>query len=252
MNAPLRRVALAGARFQVADDKESFWDKAESGSWEPETLACLADLVGPGTLLIDIGGWIGPISLTAAALGAQVLAFEPDPRAFELISANVAANPDLAPRIRLHHAAVSPTPGRVRLGSPKKPGDSMGSVLAADTGVALWEADAILPAKIATMAGKAQRIVLKMDVEGAEYRLLPHLAPLLGPATVGGLIAFHPRLLAKANSSPEDIETLTAAAQAALDAYDLRSLDGEDAPVSRRANSTVLATRKMQVMPTNH
>lgn len=242
MNTRLRTVA--GASFTVADDKDGFWDKAESGAWEPETLASVHALARPGTLFIDIGGWIGPITLTAAALGADVLAFEPDPRAFELISANVAANPALASRIRLHHAAVSPTPGRIRLGSPRKPGDSMGSILAADSGVALWEADAILPADIAAMAGDAERIVLKMDVEGAEYQLLPHLAPLLGPRTVAALIAFHPRLLAKSGHAPAQIEALTATAQSALTAYALRSLDCEDMPVSRQANSTVLLTRK--------
>jgi FkbM family methyltransferase len=242
VNARLRTVA--GTRFSVADDKDGFWDKAESGTWEPETLASVHALAGPDTLLIDIGGWIGPITLTAAALGADVLAFEPDPRAFELISANVAANPTLSSRIRLHNAAVSPTPGRVRLGSPRKPGDSMGSILAADSGVALWEAEAILPADIAAMAGDAERIVLKMDVEGAEYQLLPYLAPLLGPRTVAALIAFHPRLLAKAGRSPVQIEALTATAQSALAAYELRSLDCEDMPISRQANSTVLLTRK--------
>lgn len=242
MNTRLRSVS--GASFAVADDKDGFWDKAESGAWEPETLASVQALAGPGTLFVDIGGWIGPITLTAAALGADVLAFEPDPRAFELISANVAANPALASRIRLHHAAVSPTPGRVRLGSPKKPGDSMGSVLAADSGAALWEAQAILPADIAAMARDAERIVVKMDVEGAEYQLLPHLAPLLGPRTVAALIAFHPRLLAKAGRSAAEIEALTATAQPALAAYTLRSLDCEGTPISRQANSTVLATRK--------
>ncbi|WP_187829822.1 FkbM family methyltransferase [Labrys sp. KNU-23] len=242
MTTRLRNVA--GASFAVADDKEGFWDNAENGSWEPETLASLRSLVGPGTLFIDIGGWIGPITLTAAALGADVLTFEPDPRAFELLSANVAANPELAPRIRLHHVAVSPTPGRVRLGSPKKPGDSMGSILAADSGAALWEAEAIQPVDIAAMAGDAERIVVKMDVEGAEYQLLPHLGPLLGPRTVAALIAFHPRLLAKAGRSAAEIEALTATAQPALAAYTLRSLDCEGAPISRQANSTVLATRK--------
>ncbi|MDZ5451390.1 FkbM family methyltransferase [Labrys sp. ZIDIC5] len=242
MNTRLRNVA--GASFAVADDKDGFWDKAESGAWEPETLASVHALAGPGTLFIDIGGWIGPITLTAAALGADVLAFEPDPRAFELISANIAANPVLTSRIRLHHAAVSPTPGRVRLGSPKKPGDSMGSILAADSGAALWDAHAILPTDIAAMAGDAERLVLKMDVEGAEYQLLPHLASLLGPRTVAALIAFHPRLLAKSGRTADEIEALTATAQSALAAYRLQSLDCEGAPISRQVNSTVLATRK--------
>ncbi|WP_413990376.1 FkbM family methyltransferase [Labrys okinawensis] len=244
MSAGIRSLAVGGARFNTADDKDGFWNKAAAGAWEPETLASVRALVDEDTLFIDIGGWIGPITLLAAALGARVLTFEPDPRAFELIRANVAANPALAPRITLHNAAVSPTPGRVRLGSPRKPGDSMGSILAADSGVALWDAAAILPSEIAAMAADAGRIVLKMDVEGAEYGLLPHLAPLLGPRTVAALIAFHPRLLAKAGRTADEMEALTLAAEQSLGDYVLRSLDTDEAPISRSVNSTIALTRK--------
>jgi FkbM family methyltransferase len=242
----IRTIVIGDASFNVADDKESFWDKAADGAWEPETLASVGALVDENTLFIDIGGWIGPITLLAASLGARVLTFEPDPRAFELLGANVAANPALAPRIRLHNAAVSPTPGRVRLGSPRKPGDSMGSILAAETGVALWDAEAILPADIAVMAEGAGRIVLKMDVEGAEYSLLPHLHPLLGQRTAAAIIAFHPKLLGKAGHGAEAIAALTRDAKAALDAYDLHNLDSgtADGEISCIANSTVLLTRK--------
>jgi FkbM family methyltransferase len=244
VSAGIRSLVIAGTRFNVDDDKETFWDKAAAGEWEPETLASVRALAREDTLFLDIGGWIGPITLLAAARGARVLTFEPDPRAFELLASNVAANPDLVPRIRLTNAAVSPTAGRVRLGSPRKPGDSMGSILAADNGAALWEAAAILPAEIAAMAEGASRIVLKMDVEGAEYTLLPHLAPLLGPRTVAALIAFHPRLLAKAGRTVDEIEALTVAAGHALHLYTLRSLDTEEAPISRAVNSTILLTRE--------
>lgn len=244
MSAGIRSLVIGGTRFNVADDKETFWDKAAAGAWEPETLASVRALAGEDTLFIDIGGWIGPITLLAAARGARVLTFEPDPRAFELLSANVAANPDLVPRIRLTNAAVSPTPGRVRLGSPRKPGDSMGSILAAESGAALWDAAAILPDAIAAMARDASRIVLKMDVEGAEYGLLPHLAPLLGPRTTAALIAFHPRLLAKAGRAADEIEALTLAARQSLGDYTLRSLDTGEAPISHAVNSTILLTRR--------
>lgn len=244
MTDTIYAVAIGDTRFNIADDKESFWDKAASGAWEPETLASVRALVDKDTLFVDIGGWIGPITLLAASLGATVLTFEPDPRAFELLSANVAANPALAPRISLHNAAVSPTRGRVRLGSPKKPGDSMGSILAADSGVALWDAEAILPTDIAAMAKGVARIVLKMDVEGAEYTLLPHLAPLLTARTVAALIAFHPKLLAKAGRSAQEIEGMTARATLALEGYAMQSLDTDEVAISRTANSTVLLARK--------
>jgi FkbM family methyltransferase len=242
----MRTITIGEAGFAVADDKDSFWDKVAEGRWEPETLAAICDLADERTLLIDIGCWIGPITLLAAALGARVLTFEPDPRAFELLSANIAANPALAPRVKLHHVAVSPAAGRIRLGSPKKPGDSMGSILAAESGAVSWEAEAITPALIADMAAGAGRIVLKMDIEGGEYALLPHLGPLLSSRTVAALIAFHPRLLAKAGHSAEAIQHMTKAAGVALAAYRLRTLDTaeDESTISQTNNSTILLTRK--------
>jgi hypothetical protein len=37
-----RSVRLAGVDLWVADDKPTFWARAEAGDWEPETLAALA------------------------------------------------------------------------------------------------------------------------------------------------------------------------------------------------------------------
>jgi FkbM family methyltransferase len=240
-----RRISAAGASFSVVDDKETFWDRFERGDWEPETLRALAAWLGPGTTLIDIGAWVGPIALMAAALGAEVLAFEPDPRAYELLLANVDANPAFHARMTCFNKAVAASEGRIPLGSPRKLGDSMGSVLAVGRAKQEWEADALTPATIAGFAGKASRIVLKIDIEGAEYELAPSLAPLLGPATAAAILAFHPRLLQEAGRSASEIEASTAAALLAFRGFRGRSLDGADAglPVSITANSTVLFER---------
>lgn len=242
-----RAVAIGAASFFVVDDKETFWDKVAAGAWEPDTLAAVGALAGPGTLLIDLGAWIGPISLMAAARGARVLAFEPDPRAFELLAANLAANPALAGAVRLHNRAAAPEPGRIRLGSPRKPGDSMGSILMAGNAAATWEADTLTSGDIAALADGAERIVLKIDIEGAEYALLPHLAPLLGPRTAAALVAFHPRLLQAAGHATAEIERLTDAATAVFAGYRARPLDlvaEAGAPVvSTTRNATVLFSR---------
>jgi FkbM family methyltransferase len=240
-----RRISAAGASFFVVDDKESFWDRFESGAWEPETLRAVAASLGPGSTLVDIGAWVGPIALTAAALGARVVALEPDPRAHELLVANADANPAFRERIIPLNKAVAVWKGRIRLGSPRKPGDSMGSVLAVGRGRPEWEAETVTPAMVAELAGIASRIVLKIDIEGAEYELAPALGPLLGSATAAAIVAFHPRLLQDAGRSAPEIDALTGVALASFRGFSARDLDGAGAgpAVSTTANSTILFER---------
>ena len=241
-----RQVSFGRASFAVADDKDTFWDRFDAGTWEVGTLSAIERLVRPGMVVIDIGAWVGPISLTAAALGATVIAVEPDARAFELLDVNIGANPSLKGRITPINKAAHVEKTRIHLASPKKMGDSMGSVLAVGRGRQQWEADTVTPAEIAALAGDADRILVKIDIEGGEYALLPALGPLLGPATVAALVAFHPRLMQGAGRSPADIEVATANATAALSEFDARTLDLGEPSISVTANSTVLFERRQR------
>jgi FkbM family methyltransferase len=238
----MRRIAMGPVSFEVDDDKETFWDKMEAGQWEPETLAALAGRVGPGTTMLDIGAWVGPITLLCASLGAEVLALEPDARAFAMLTRNVAANPQLSSRIRLREKALAPRAGSLRIGSPRKPGDSMGSILMADRVAATWEAEAVTPAGLAAELSDAGRIVLKLDVEGAEYELLKHMAPLLDRPVAACVIAFHPRILVATGVDGAGIDEMSEAAEQALSGYAARRLDraAETGAIPRDANATML------------
>lgn len=248
----MRVVAAGLARFAVVDDKDSFWDRVEAGTWESASLSAMSALCGPGATLVDIGAWVGPITLLAAALGSHVVAYEPDPRASELLEANVAANPGFADRVEIVRAAIAPMAGRIRLGSPRKPGDSMASVLFAGRGAVDWEADAVTPAQVADRVARAGRLVVKIDVEGAEYRLADALAPLLDHRTVAAMVAFHPRILEGSGVDRREIERLTERLEGAFAAYSARSLDedavplvGGDAIIPRLRNSTILFVRPL-------
>lgn len=206
------RVTVLGRSFAVDDDKPSFWKRAGEGTWEPELLAALEAHLGPEDLLLDIGGWVGPVSLWAAACGARVLALEPDPEAARQFRANVAANPELAPRITLIEAALTAEGGPVTLGSPRKPGDSMGSLLLAGQGVANWQAPSLTPAALAGRLGPYRRLFIKIDIEGGEYRLGRALSPLaqLQPEMVW--LGVHPAIFAQTIQKDEmPLATATAA-----------------------------------------
>ena len=63
---------------------KEFWD---ADNWESFTYDCVEKFSKPLCTFIDIGAWIGPITLYAAALNKQCYAIEPDSVAYnELIS----------------------------------------------------------------------------------------------------------------------------------------------------------------------
>jgi FkbM family methyltransferase len=69
-----------------------FWHGAEF--YEPITSAVLRQLLGPGTTFLDIGAHVGFYTLYAGLFCkcARVVAFEPNPKNFQLLKANVAEN----------------------------------------------------------------------------------------------------------------------------------------------------------------
>jgi FkbM family methyltransferase len=200
----MRQVSVAGRRFAVADDKPSFWDKAEAGLWEPALLAELAGATGPGSLFLDIGGWVGPTSLFAAAGGADVLALEPDPAAARQFRANCAANPALAQRIDLIEAALTADGAGGAFGSPRKQGDSMSSLLLAGQGTSQWQAAGISPEALIARLPPARPLTIKIDIEGGEYLLGQTLSALAALQPLIALIGFHPALMLSANGNDRD------------------------------------------------
>lgn len=86
------------------------------GHFEPTTVAAYRRLVRPGHTVVDIGANIGAHTLhLAVAVGprGRVLAVEPTSYAFTKLLANLALNPDLAPRVIARQAMLGP-PGRAR------------------------------------------------------------------------------------------------------------------------------------------
>ncbi len=150
-----RQMTLRGHVLHIADDKPTFWERACNGAWEPETLDALEHLIRPHDAVLDIGAWVGPTALYSASLGARVLAVEADPRAQALLAVNIAANVDLASRITVVPRAASASPGSVRLGAPRKPGDSMSSVVFAGLDNA-WDVEAITPAELVALLPAAE------------------------------------------------------------------------------------------------
>jgi FkbM family methyltransferase len=224
-----RRVTVGSAAFNIADDKPTFWDRVEAGTWEESTFVVLDRFVDNTTTLLDLGAWVGPVSLYAAARGARVVAVEADPAALTELRANLAANPDLAARITIVDRAIAPDAEPVRMGARRKPGDSMSSALLAGA-ERHWDAPAITPEALAATLGAPARLFVKLDIEGGEYALLPALGPLLAAPAAALLLSLHPKILRE--SGVADVDAVTRTALAGFATWDAFTVG--DGAIARR------------------
>ncbi len=188
----MREIRRLSRSFSTDDNQPTFWDKFESGAWEPETLALLDELLTPQSTFIDVGAWVGPTSLWAAFSARRVISLEADPVALDQLRRNLTANPALSRCIEVVPRALSPQPGTVTMGAARKRGDSMSSVLLADRDGS-WRTDTITAQQLAEMLGPQDDVVLKMDIEGGEYALLPTMMPVMQKVRAA-LISFHHEL----------------------------------------------------------
>jgi FkbM family methyltransferase len=184
MPTNVRRVTVAGRSFNVVAGKhERFWDDCEAG-WEAATFSELASRLVCCTSFVDVGAWIGPMALVAAACGASVIAYEPDPAAADELAANVAINPGFD--IAVERVALwTSTGSRQMRGGPAGLGESMSSFSGTADRSGSVEV-ATLDARVAAAKWPGDALI-KIDVEGAEYRLVPRLRPYIA--------AHHPTMI---------------------------------------------------------
>jgi len=193
MNRPAQQtIDVKGSTFTTSDNARyaRFWEKLRTGKWrEVDTLAFIASNCDRDAVLYDIGAWIGPISLMAGARGATVYALEPDPVAHDALLQNVACN---AFRITVINKAVSIDGTPLTLYVKKEKGDSETSALATNG----TESLVVETVRLADLPGRdgRQRKVVKVDIEGYEYRLRADLAAFCHDADALHL-SFHPRNL---------------------------------------------------------
>jgi FkbM family methyltransferase len=209
-----RRVRIGAVEIAVADRQPTFWDAVELGTWEPLTLATLRAFCRPGMRFVDCGAWVGPTTLVAAGEGAEVIAVEADPAALEQLRANLAANPGLAGRVTVLPRALSVVAGEVRMGAGRKPGDSMSSLLFAEAD-AHWTAQVLTPVELAGLIGTDRQRLVKVDIEGGEYAIVPHLAPELAAPQTAVMLSLHPKILRQVHGE----EGLLASTRQVLSAF---------------------------------
>jgi FkbM family methyltransferase len=167
-------------------------------AWEDATFDVLDRyLRRSNASFLDIGAWIGPLSMYAARLGARVTAIEPDPAALRCLKAGIEAC-GLNSAICVREGALwTSAEADLHIGlnahfRGATPGDSTSQTR---VGAAATSAD--VPTSAITIeqlqsAGVLDNLTLvKIDVEGAEQDLLLQLLPFCASAAIPLYASFH-------------------------------------------------------------
>ncbi len=194
----IRIISRGDRNFRVADNP-ACRDGVDAflGDAEAATLGFFDAVLPSCTRVIDVGAYVGVMSLYAALHVPEVHSVEASPTHQGLLCANVALNPELADRIRLHRCAIGETDGTAAL-YRKAYADSGSSVFRSveRAGILHGQPEADVPVRAAASllneVGLDAATLLKIDIEGAEYAVLPAIAPLLTACRPFLQVSFHP------------------------------------------------------------
>ncbi len=171
---------------------ELFWEKIADKSYEPDTLSFLEAHMNSNTDFIDVGAATGSMSIIAAKLGARVLSFEPIPSDYEIAKSHIQCNPDIVDHIELRNEAISSESSELTLG--KKANPKILSSISNQNSEEVTIKVRSLSEAIDSFHKFGRQLVLKIDIEGAEWRLLSDTITIMNLANKKAivLLAIHP------------------------------------------------------------
>jgi FkbM family methyltransferase len=177
----LKQVTINSTTFMVDSEVPSwpeFWSKVEDGSWEPETFALMDRYLTPDWRWVDIGAWIGPTVLYASRKCGRVDAYECDPVALKALRTNLDLNN--SKNVAVYNFALGSEDTALNLWSNQF-GGSESSLIQQDQSQSAISVSVFDDLKIFKEKGYADdpKIVVKMDVEGAERMILSRLAEIM-------------------------------------------------------------------------
>jgi FkbM family methyltransferase len=201
-------VSVCGAPFRLDVMRRSVSRSVFlGGRWHSPVVAMLREHVKPGMTVADVGANVG---FMAAHMGDRagpdgtVLAFEPEPRNFALLTQN--ARRSRWRNIVPVHAAVGSTTGTVRLWMSPSDGGDHRTVVAGAVGerpsldVPCWTIDEYARRR------RTPIHFAKMDIQGAEGEALRGMRETLAqPAFRGLVVEFWPEALRRGGEDPAAI-----------------------------------------------
>ena len=176
---------------------KAFWDRISKSEYEPDTLDFLRRNCDQKTTFMDIGAANGAMTLISAGFGANVFSYEPDPMMFRVLSRNVHLNPSIKNRIMLSDNALSVKDSEIdfsRGSNSKILSDIVFSEEHKNSNQRIQVK--ALSSEIEKVHLSGTQLVIKMDIEGAEWGILSDEITLraLKSHSAKMLLAVHPGL----------------------------------------------------------
>jgi FkbM family methyltransferase len=199
---------LGGYRFRCDLRDVLMREVCLTGRYEPQETILLQELLRPGMTFVDVGANWGYFTLTGAHLvgaGGRVVSVEADPRACRTVDVNVAKNG--LSWVTSLGVAASDAEGIVSLSSYEMTsnGSSNFGVSNSDALSQAGERFDVPARPLDTVLDEARIAhvdLLKMDIEGAEFRALQGLRRRLSARTIERIILeLHPDHLVRQGSS---------------------------------------------------
>ena len=173
----LIEIDLRGIKLRFSRENDfysnEYYESVGKDVWEPATVGFFERNCDSNTVLIDVGAATGVLSMFAAKLGAEVIAFEPNPVAMSVLNRNIEIN-GLQASVQTSSDAISDADSIMKF--------SIGSnqnVLSPIVmhGMQIHENTVINVRNIVDVINNQhlqsnKNIVVKMDIEGAEYQIL--------------------------------------------------------------------------------
>jgi FkbM family methyltransferase len=167
-----------GLPLEVGADEQIGFTILTTGVFDPCVSETIHRLIDPGDLVVDVGanvGYMTSLAAVRAGTNGRVLAFEPHPVVFELLSANVARwNGAAIAKIEPQAVALSDRAGKAELNAGRAFHANMGLATLEGASEATAE-DVLVPVELKRLdelIGEERIGLMKIDVEGHEPGVL--------------------------------------------------------------------------------
>lgn len=187
-------ISINNKKFYInAGKHKELYDYINSGNWEPYTFEIFDYFTDINKNTIDLGSWNGITSLYLAQKSSLVYAIDPDNDCFLELIKNIDLNPLIKEKIKPIKKAISNVNGKTNLFARENYGESSSSILKR-------KRDLLSSAQIETITfdnfiqqNNIEKITfIKMDIEGAEFLILPTIGSALQKLKYPTLyISFH-------------------------------------------------------------
>jgi FkbM family methyltransferase len=229
-----------------------YWNLFTSREYEADLMNFLELYVNSKSDFLDIGAANGAMSLIAGKLGARVLSFEAAPHIFSIAKRNLQLNSELLNNVQVVNKAIGKDAGTLIFSSSSNP-KILSSILFSSNVDSQIPIEVIpLDLAIKEFHKDDRNLVLKIDIEGAEWEVFKNLELLSALRSNRALVylAIHPgfyRPLKRKSLWPKRIRKVIWQIRNGIDTYRLFNSLSSIA-VIKKTNYEVIRNPKNCVM----